>query len=56
MHLTPYPLPRWKNEEAFIRFGLFVKGVAAGMDIKIRWGGDWKSLKDYIHFELKRRV
>lgn len=29
-----------------------IKSVAEKMDISIQWGGDWKSFKDYPHFEL----
>lgn len=29
-----------------------VKKTAMELDIPISWGGDWKSFKDYPHFEL----
>ena len=32
--------------------GWFVKGVAAGLGIPIRWGGDWRTIRDCPHFEL----
>ena len=31
-----------------------IKKVAKEMGINIEWGGDWKSFKDYPHFELKK--
>ena len=49
--VVPYPVD-WSDIERFIRFGWFVKGLAIGLGIKIRWGGDWKRFKDYPHFEL----
>lgn len=30
-----------------------IKNTAKEMGIKIIWGGEWKSLKDGVHFELK---
>jgi len=57
--VVPYPV-RWEDHEGFLRFGSFVKGVAAVMDIPIRWGGDWadkyndgKPGWDSPHYELK---
>lgn len=29
-----------------------IKEIAHSMGVKISWGGDWKSFKDYPHFEL----
>lgn len=49
--VAPYPVD-WENIERFKEFGAFVKGVAAAMGIKIRWGGDFKSFFDGPHFEL----
>lgn len=50
----------WNNREKFILFGGFVLGMAASMDIKLRWGGDFnqnrdtkdQSFWDGPHFEL----
>ncbi len=39
-----------KELQKFIHFGNYVLGVAAGMGIKIEWGGQWKTFKDYPHF------
>lgn len=29
-----------------------IKEVAKRLDIGVQWGGDWKTFKDYPHFEL----
>lgn len=51
--VVPYPID-WDNVARFREFAQFVKGVAAGLDIKITSGGlDWKKFKDYPHFEEK---
>lgn len=61
---VPYPI-NWetKNPKDLARwyaFAGFVLGVASQMGIKIKWGGDWDSDKDFkdqnfndlVHFEL----
>ncbi len=58
--LMPSPNTKWEDIETFKRFGEFIIGVAAGLDILIRWGGDWdmdgktndQKFNDYLHFEL----
>ena len=35
--------------------GAHIKKVASSLDIKIVWGGDWKTFKDGPHIELDRR-
>lgn len=32
---------------------IHIKATAACFGCTVEWGGDWKSLKDYPHFELK---
>ena len=49
--VAPYPLD-WNDIESFKEFGALVKEFAEARGIKIRWGGDFKSFKDYPHFEL----
>lgn len=29
-----------------------VKRIASVMDIPVEWGGDWKTLRDYVHWQL----
>jgi peptidoglycan L-alanyl-D-glutamate endopeptidase CwlK len=50
--VIPYPID-WEDVQRIARFGWFVKGMAAGLDIQIVWGGDWKSFLDYPHYELR---
>jgi len=47
--VVPYPID-WSDIPRFREFAQFVLGVAAGMGIKLRWGGDWKNFKDMPHF------
>lgn len=48
---APYPID-WNDIERFKQFAAVVKGIADARGIKIRWGGDFKTFKDYDHFEL----
>jgi len=59
--VTPYPVD-WDDRERQTLFAGFVLGVARGMDITLRWGGDWDQdwqvmdnrFDDFPHFEIKR--
>lgn len=56
---APYPID-WRDEKRFYHFAGFVKGCAAMMGLKLRWGGDWDSdndlndqtFMDLCHFEI----
>ena len=56
---APYPID-WENTNRFYHFAGYVQGVADKLGIKIRWGGDWDSDKDFSdqtfndlpHFEI----
>lgn len=48
--VVPYPLD-WNDIAAFKKLGEVVKRKAKELGIKISWGGDWQSLKDYPHYE-----
>lgn len=58
--VVPYPID-WDDRERFHLFAGFVIGIAKGMDINLRWGGDWNQnfevddnkFDDFPHFELK---
>ena len=56
--VVPYPID-WKDIKRFIEFANYVKGVAdmlfayGAIDNRIEWGGNWKSFKDYPHFQIK---
>lgn len=45
----------WDEIYKFKRLGAHIKKCAERLDIDIIWGGDWKTLKDYPHFEIKHR-
>ena len=47
---VPYPID-WEDTERFALFAGFVMGTARQMGIQVKWGGLWKTLKDYPHFE-----
>lgn len=57
--VAPYSID-WKDTQRFIYFAGFVKGVAATLGIKLRYGGDWDSdtqmtdenFRDLVHFEI----
>jgi len=57
--VSPYPI-KWKDYNRFYAFSGFVIGTATAMGIKLRWGGDWDSDRDFTdqdfhdlpHFEL----
>lgn len=58
--VAPYPID-WSDRNRFYHFGGLVRGIAATMGIKLRWGGDWdgdnnfkdQSFHDLPHFELE---
>ena len=58
--VAPYPID-WDDRERFHLFAGFVIGIARGMGITLRWGGDWNmnfevddnKFDDFPHFELK---
>lgn len=58
--VTPYPVD-WKDRERQTLFAGFVLGIANGMGINLRWGGDWDQdfmvhdnmFDDFPHFEVK---
>lgn len=58
--VVPWPVD-WEDRERMVYFAGLVKGVALGLGLKVRWGGDWdsdtevmdeKGLRDLPHFEL----
>lgn len=67
-----FPIPRrgwpirsedWNDLDRFRNFAHYVLGVARGLDIELRWGGDWdrdfdlhdNRFNDLVHFELVTR-
>lgn len=57
--VAPWPID-WSNADRFIYFAGIVMGIAEGMALPIRWGGDWnrnydpsdESFLDLVHFEI----
>ena len=60
--VVPYPID-WHDRERFHLFSGFVLGLARGMGITLRWGGDWNmnfevddnKFDDFPHFEIKEK-
>ena len=50
--IAPYPVD-WKNIKRFIILSQHIKRVAQNLHIDIIYGGDWKTFKDYPHYQLK---
>jgi peptidoglycan L-alanyl-D-glutamate endopeptidase CwlK len=50
--IAPYPID-WNDIDRFRQLAVIVKDTAKDLNIKIEWGGDWKSLIDMPHFELR---
>ena len=50
--MVPFPID-WSNEQRFKDFVAVVKRKATEMGIEITCGADFKTFKDYPHFELK---
>jgi len=55
--VVPYPI-NWEDENEFYKLAGVVKGIAAQMKIRVRWGGDFKAVGklkagwDKPHWEL----
>lgn len=49
--VVPFP-SMYKNLAKFQELAVIVKRIAAEKGINIKWGGDWKSFKDYSHWYL----
>ena len=47
------PIPVTWEPEAFYPIAEAMKQAADILDTPIVWGGDWRTFKDYPHFELK---
>lgn len=51
--IAPYPID-WKDLTRLKKLSEHIKKKAVQLGIPITWGGDWKSLVDMPHYELKR--
>ena len=52
MDLIPYP-EGYTNIYKFYKLAGIILAVAKLNNIEITWGGDWKSFKDYPHFQIE---
>ena len=50
--VTPYPVD-WEDRERQTLFAGFVLGIARGMGIKLRWGGNWDMYEEKGRWEVK---
>jgi peptidoglycan L-alanyl-D-glutamate endopeptidase CwlK len=50
--IVPFPLD-WNNIDSFIELSKVIKRIALDNHIKLVWGGDWKTFKDYPHYQLE---
>lgn len=50
--IAPYPID-WNNIARFKQLAEHIKLTAKQLNIPIEYGGDWKTLKDYPHWQLK---
>ena len=44
----------WSDISMYTKVANHIKAIAKEQNITVEWGGDWKSFKDYPHFELKK--
>jgi len=49
--IAPYPID-WNDLQRFADLAKHIKKTANNLDISIWWGGDWRALKDFPHYEL----
>jgi peptidoglycan LD-endopeptidase CwlK len=50
--LAPLPI-NWNDIDAFLLVSKAMKSAAQELGIKITFGGDWKTFKDYPHYQLE---
>ena len=48
--IIPYPVD-WTYIDRFKQLGKHIKQVAKRLNIDIEWGGDWRTFKDYAHYQ-----
>jgi len=50
--VVPYPID-WNDIDRFKLLANVVKRKALELGIDVEWGGDWKTFKDYPHWQIK---
>lgn len=53
--VAPYPVD-WDDLNAFRELGGFVLGVASQLGVELVWGGHWRRLRDYPHFQISKKA
>jgi peptidoglycan L-alanyl-D-glutamate endopeptidase CwlK len=48
--VAPYPID-WEDIDRFCEFAGYVLRVAEELGIKVKWGGNWTTFKDYPHWQ-----
>ena len=51
--IVPYPNGFDNSDEEFYKMATYVLAEASHLQIPLRWGGHWKTIKDMAHFELR---
>lgn len=46
----------WKPTSLYQQIAKAMKQAAQELGVKIKWGGDWITFKDYVHFELDSSI
>lgn len=49
--VMPYPID-WNDKERMKEFAIFVYNTAMKLNIRVTWGGSWKTFFDGPHWEL----
>ncbi|AHK11836.1 DD-transpeptidase [Shewanella sp. phage 3/49] len=50
--VIPYPVD-WNDTARFRLVAKAIKQAASELDVKITWGGDWKSFVDMPHYQIE---
>lgn len=53
--VIPYPV-NWNDIERFKLVGHLMMHAAREIGFVLEWGGNWKTFKDYPHFQLPREA
>lgn len=53
--VVPYPVD-WNDLDRFKELNKIVMEVALEEGVELEWGGDWISLKDYPHYQIKDKT
>ena len=51
--VIPYPNGFSSSDAEFYKMATYILAAASDLQIPLRWGGHWESIKDMAHFELR---